>query len=164
MKNHLLTFKISSSKHCSTLTRVFALHSRKRHPYCLAKSIPSFFETTLSASCNTCYWLILTDHVFESLWIQCKLTKNGIIRRENAGVAQWIHWKTSNLIPKLSVWYAIELPKKMYLVNFVADEHLDAVWISRVQINLLWPYLRKIRECFSSCHIIHYKSQGHNNL
>lgn len=54
-----LTFNTSSSKHCSTLTRVLALHSMKRHPYSLAKLIPSFLLTTLSLSCRRCKW-----HVF----------------------------------------------------------------------------------------------------
>lgn len=45
-----LTFKTSSSKHCSTFTFVLALHSIKRHPHSLAKSIPSFLLTTLSLS------------------------------------------------------------------------------------------------------------------
>lgn len=49
---NLLTFKTSSSKHCSTLTRVLALHSMKRQPDSLAKSIPSFLLTTLSFSYN----------------------------------------------------------------------------------------------------------------
>lgn len=46
------TFRTSSSKHCCTLTRVLALHSIKRHPYSLAKFMPSFFVTTLSLSCK----------------------------------------------------------------------------------------------------------------
>lgn len=47
------TFITSSSKHWSTLTLVLALHSINKHPYSLAKSIPSFLLTTLSLSCNT---------------------------------------------------------------------------------------------------------------
>lgn len=47
---HICTFKTSSSKHCCTLTLVLALHSMKRHPYSLAKFMPSFFVTTRSLS------------------------------------------------------------------------------------------------------------------
>lgn len=44
----IYTFRTSSSKHRSTLLRVFALHSRNKHPYSLAKSIPSSFVTALA--------------------------------------------------------------------------------------------------------------------
>uniref|UniRef100_A0A2P2K659 Uncharacterized protein MANES_12G156300 n=1 Tax=Rhizophora mucronata TaxID=61149 RepID=A0A2P2K659_RHIMU len=43
-------FRTSSSKHCCTLMRVLALHSIRRHPYSLAKFMPSLFVTTLSLS------------------------------------------------------------------------------------------------------------------
>lgn len=164
MENHLLTFKISSSKHCSTLTRVFALHSRKRHPYCLAKSIPSFFETTLSVSCKRCYWLKF-GVCFLFFFVCCEdvgvgfdsshVYKDRIVTRDIARAAPIIYWHTRKLMSKLSVQYIIVFPRKTYLVNLVANKHLDAFWISCVQINLLCPYFRKIRERFSTCHIIY---------
>lgn len=62
-------FNTSSSKHCSTLTRVFALHSIKRHPYSRAKSIPSFLLTTRSLSLST---LLPTSILMQSGFVEYK--------------------------------------------------------------------------------------------
>ena len=50
--SRFLTFKASSSKHCSTFSRVLALHSRNKHPCSVARAIPSSLLTTLSDSCH----------------------------------------------------------------------------------------------------------------
>lgn len=44
------TFNASSSKHCSTFSLVFALHSRNNDPSSLARAIPSSLLTALSDS------------------------------------------------------------------------------------------------------------------
>lgn len=46
------TFSASSSKHCSTFSRVLALHSKNRHPSSFARVIPSSLLTTRSVSWN----------------------------------------------------------------------------------------------------------------
>ena len=46
------TFWISSWKHCWTFNRVFALHSKNKHPFWRAKAIPSSLLTTLVSSCK----------------------------------------------------------------------------------------------------------------
>lgn len=45
-----ITFKVSSSKHCSTFALVLALHSRNKLPSSLARATPSSVLTALSES------------------------------------------------------------------------------------------------------------------